>query len=126
MSVAMHTSDTIDVKKQDRLQDRLLAFEMKCYRKILRIRWKQKIMNEFVQEPYSVYSSVSLYSGESRGQTRPWPPHRSWQWSSAHLGGRKSNDSIVNLSKCKDIGPTRIDVGYGFGPLRINTTLKHE
>ena len=34
-----------------------------------------------------------------------WPP----------LGSRKSNDSIANLSKCKDLGP-RIDVGYGFAP----------
>jgi len=50
-----------------------------------------------------------------RGQIRPWPPHRSWQRSLAPLGGRKSNDSIVNLWKCKDFGP-RIDVGYGFGP----------
>ena len=41
-------------------------------------------------------------------------PHRRWQWSLAPLGGRKSNDSIVNLSKCKDFAP-RIDVGYGFG-----------
>ena len=49
------------------------------------------------------------------GQIRPWPPHRSWQWSLAPLGSRKSNDSIVNLSKSKDFTP-RIDVGYGFGP----------
>ena len=32
-------------------------------------------------------------------------PHRSWQWSLAPLGDRKSNDSIVKLSKCKDFGP---------------------
>jgi len=50
MSVAMYTSDTLTLQKQDRLQDRLgqLAFEMKCYIRILRIRWKQKIMNEEV------------------------------------------------------------------------------
>ena len=27
------------------------------------------------------------------------------EWSLAPLGNRKSNDSIVNLSKCKDFGP---------------------
>ena len=43
--------------------------------------------------------------------------HRNWQWNLAPLGGRKSNDSIVNLSKCKDFGPSRIDVGYGLPPL---------
>ena len=43
-------------------------------------------------------------------------PHGSCQWSLAPLGGRKSNDSIVNLSKSKDFGSSRIDVGYGFGP----------
>src|SRR6218665_2674933 len=35
----------------------------------------------------------------------------------APLGGRKSNDSIVNLSKYKDFGLRRINVGYGFAPL---------
>ena len=45
----MYTSDTLTLKKQDRLQDRLLAFEMKCYRRILRIRWKKKITNEEVR-----------------------------------------------------------------------------
>ena len=35
------------LKKQDR--DRLLAFEKKCYRRILRIRWEQRITNEDVR-----------------------------------------------------------------------------
>jgi len=43
-------------------------------------------------------------------------PHRSRQWNLAPLGGRKSNDSIVNLSKCKEFGPSSIDVGNGFAP----------
>src|SRR6218665_3272177 len=43
-------------------------------------------------------------------------PHRSQQWSLAPLGGRKSNDSIVNLLKCEEFGPSSIDVGYGFAP----------
>ena len=40
----MYASETWISKKLDR--DRSLAFEMKCYRRILRIRWKQKITNE--------------------------------------------------------------------------------
>ena len=40
-SVAMYASETCTLKKQDR--DRLLAFEMQCYRRMLRIRWEQKI-----------------------------------------------------------------------------------
>src|SRR6218665_3591039 len=39
------------------------------------------------------------------------------------LGGRKSNDSIVNLCKSKDFGLHRIDIGYGFGPPRKKYTL---
>ena len=43
-----------------------------------------------------------------------WPPS----------GGRKSNDSTVNMSKSKNFGPPRIDVGYGFAPPTENATLK--
>src|SRR6218665_3190132 len=57
-------------------------------------------------------------SGGSRGANPAMGPHRSWQWSLAPctLGGRNSNDIIMNLCKCKDFGPPLIDVGYGFGP----------
>ena len=37
MSVAMYASERWMLKKKDR--DRLLAFEIKCYRRILRIKW---------------------------------------------------------------------------------------
>ena len=49
------------------------------------------------------------------------------EFASPH-GGRKNNDSIVKLVKCKDFAPL-IDVGYGFGPPtpRENGRLKpHE
>ena len=36
MSVVMYASETWTLRKKDR--DRVLAFEMKCYRRILRIR----------------------------------------------------------------------------------------
>ena len=41
MSVAVYASETWTLKKQDR--DRLLAFEMKCYRRILRIKWGKRL-----------------------------------------------------------------------------------
>src|SRR6218665_4198660 len=52
------------------------------------------------------YSEVSLvYNSSQRriqgGQIRPWPHHRSCQWSLAPLETRKSNDSTVNLLKSK-------------------------
>ena len=60
------------------------------------------------------------------GANPAMPPHRSWQWSLAPLGGRNSNGRIVNLRKFKDFGPLLIDVGYGFGPLPRTSILKHE
>ena len=45
MSVVMYASETWKLQKTDRL----LAFEMRCYRRILRIRWEQKITNEEVR-----------------------------------------------------------------------------
>src|SRR6218665_1596052 len=45
-----------------------------------------------------------------------WPP----------LGGRQINDSIVNLSKCKDFGPPVSMSATDLAPLRKNSTLKHE
>jgi len=60
------------------------------------------------------------------GQIRPWPPievgNRVWP----PLGGRKSNDIIVNLSKCKDFGPPISMSVMDLPPLWENTTLKHE
>jgi len=47
MSVAMYASETWMLTKKDR--DRLLAFEMKGYRRLLRIRWQQKITNKEVR-----------------------------------------------------------------------------
>src|SRR6218665_3063393 len=34
---------------KEKYRDSLLAFEMKCYRRILKIRWEQKITNEEVR-----------------------------------------------------------------------------
>jgi len=39
-STLLYSAETWTVRKAD--QERLLAFEMKCYRRILNIRWQQK------------------------------------------------------------------------------------
>ena len=79
---------------------------------------------KLTQRPSYVYNSVA--SGGSRGQIRPWPPIEVGNGVWPTLGGRKSNDSVVNLAKCKGFGPPRIDVGYGFTPpYGESTTLKH-
>ena len=46
-SVLLYASETWTMKKED--QRRLLAFEMKGYRRILNIRWQQKISNREVR-----------------------------------------------------------------------------
>jgi len=56
MSVVMYASETWTLKKKDR--NRLLAFEMKCYRRILRIRWEQKITNEEVRRRVQCKKSI--------------------------------------------------------------------
>ena len=64
-------------------------------------------------------------SGGSRGNPA-MAPHRSWQWSLAPLGGRKNNDSIVNLVKCKHFGPPPVSMlATDLAPLKKNATLKH-
>ncbi len=42
-SVLLYASETWTMKKTD--QDRLLAFEMRCYRRLLNIRWQQRVTN---------------------------------------------------------------------------------
>jgi len=48
ISVLLYASETWALKKLDK--DRLLAFEMKCYRWILHIQWQQKVRNEEVMK----------------------------------------------------------------------------
>src|SRR6218665_3835891 len=59
--------------------------------------------------PIHVYNAQADPGGGKSG-----PPSKMAMEFGPPLGGRKSNDSIVNLSKCRILGP-RIDVGYGFG-----------
>src|SRR6218665_3915860 len=69
-------------------------------------------------------NEVGRHQLRIRGANPAMPPNRSWQWSLAPLGGRKSNDSIVNLSKCKDFAPVSMSA-TDLAPLRKNNTLKH-
>ena len=59
--------------------------------------------------PIHVYNAQADPGGGKSG-----PPSKMAMEFGPPLGGRKNNDSIVNLSKCRILGP-RIDVGYGFG-----------
>ena len=43
LSVLLYACETWTLRKKDK--DSLLAFEMKCYRRILHIRWQQRITN---------------------------------------------------------------------------------
>jgi hypothetical protein len=47
MSVLLYACETWTLREKDK--DSLLAFEMKCYRRILHIRWQQRITNEEVR-----------------------------------------------------------------------------
>ena len=70
--------------------------------------------------PCRLYSVADL-GGE---QIRPWPPSK-LSMEFGPLGGRKSNDNIVNLSKCKYFAPPlRIDVGYHIKTLKRSMTKK--
>jgi len=46
-SILLYACETWTLRKQDR--DKLLAFEMRCYRRILHIRWQQKVTNEVIR-----------------------------------------------------------------------------
>ena len=55
-STLLYAAETWTIKKEDK--DRLLSFEMKCYRRILRIRWQQKITNIEVRRRMKVTTNV--------------------------------------------------------------------
>ncbi len=55
-SVLLYASETWTLKRADK--DRLKAFEMKCYRWILHIRWQQMITNKEVSERMGVIRTV--------------------------------------------------------------------
>jgi hypothetical protein len=55
-SILLYACESWTLKKSDK--DRLLAFEMKCYRWILHIRWQQKISNEKIRRQLEATRNV--------------------------------------------------------------------
>jgi len=101
MSVLLYACETWTLRKKDK--DSLLAFEMKCYRRILHIRWQQRITNVEVRRRVGnsrniiqliMERKLSLFGhicrmGDNRlvkcvvfgmmdGQTRRGRPSREW------------------------------------------------
>src|SRR6218665_411189 len=61
---------TLTLKKQDR--DRLLAIEMKCYMRILRIKWEQEITNEEVRSRVRRMNNVVQQTGHGKEAKLVW------------------------------------------------------
>jgi hypothetical protein len=55
-SILLYASEAWTIKKADK--DRLLAFEMKCFRRILHIRWEQKITNTEVRRRVKAQENI--------------------------------------------------------------------
>ena len=56
LSVLLYACETWTLRKKDK--DSLLAFEMKCYRRILHIRWQQRITNEAIRLQLGITKNV--------------------------------------------------------------------
>ena len=112
-SVLLYASETWTIKKRDK--DRLLAFEMKCYRRILNIRWQQKIKNTTIRERINNKTNImqilirrkmnffghicrmkdnrlvkKIMLGTMEGENRRGRPRREWlddieEWGNAEL-----------------------------------------
>jgi hypothetical protein len=50
-SVLLYPSETWTLKEADR--KKLLAFEMKCYRRVLRINWQDMVRNEDIRRDHN-------------------------------------------------------------------------
>jgi len=70
-SVLLYASETWTLKKLDK--DRLLAFEMKCYRWILRIQWQQKVRNEEVKRRIGANRNVFQIIHNTEKTPILWP-----------------------------------------------------
>ena len=55
-SVLLYACESWTLKKNDR--DRLLAFEMRCYRWILNIKWHEKVTNKEIRRQLEVKRSI--------------------------------------------------------------------
>ena len=57
LSVLMYASETWTLKKDDR--NRLNAFQMKCYRKMLGVKWQDKVKNEDIRKKLNKLRTIS-------------------------------------------------------------------
>lgn len=55
-STLLYACETWTVKKRDK--DRLEAFEMECYRKMLRISWRQRVRNDVIRNQLGKQKSI--------------------------------------------------------------------
>ena len=55
-SVALFACETWTLKKTDR--DKILTFEMHCYRRILHIRWNQKVINVEIRKCLNIKEDI--------------------------------------------------------------------
>ena len=55
-SVLLYASETWTLKEIDK--QKLLAFEMKCYRRILRIKWRDMIRNEDIRKKIAKQETI--------------------------------------------------------------------
>ena len=112
-SVLLYASETWTIKRTD--QDRLLAFEMRCYRRLLNIRWQQRITNVEVRRRMNSTENIvqtvirrkmeffghicrmgdgrmvkKMVFGEMGGKNRKGRPRREWlddvmEWGNGNL-----------------------------------------
>ena len=47
IAVLLYAADTWMIKKED--EGRLLSYEMRCYRNMLKIQWHQKVTNNSIR-----------------------------------------------------------------------------
>ena len=74
----------------------------------------------------TVNNRLRLSVADPGGEIRPWPPHRSWQWSLVPPWGKIEQWQYCEFDETLRILVPTFDVGYGFAPPpRKNATLKH-
>ena len=55
-SVLLYAAETWTLKERDK--KKLLAFEMRCYRRLLKIKWQDKITNEQIRKTLNIQTTV--------------------------------------------------------------------
>src|SRR6218665_69179 len=112
-SVVLYACETWTLKKKDK--NKLMAFEIRCYRRILNVRWKQKITNDEIRKRMGSERNIlqrikerklnlfghicriedsrlvkEVVFGEMKGKTKRGRPKREWlddekEWSNEEI-----------------------------------------